>query len=105
MTSNGEHLFFAQHKAKTNLVILLSDFCNLNIQLKNKPYQMPKMCKMILQLEGFQYDTSLDLYIGFIIFVLAKRQATYLILSYHEEITGTNAHQWGSVTPYSPCHV
>ena len=55
---------FAQPKAKTNRVILLSDFCNLNSQLKRKPYKMPKMCKIILQLEGFQYDTLLDLNMG-----------------------------------------
>ena len=52
---------FAQTKAKTNQIILLSDFWNLNRQLKNKPYPVPKMREILLNLEVFQYDTSLVL--------------------------------------------
>ena len=39
----------------------LSDFWNLNRQLKRKPYPMPKIREMLLNLEGFKYATSLDL--------------------------------------------
>ena len=35
--------YFAQPKAKTNCVRFLSDFRNLNRQLKRKPYPMPKI--------------------------------------------------------------
>ena len=37
--------YFAQSKQKTNRVILLSDFWNLNIKLKYKPYPMQKYVK------------------------------------------------------------
>ena len=56
---------FDQPKPKTNHVRFLSDFRNLNRQLKLKPYPMPKICKMILNLEGFQYATSLELNVGY----------------------------------------
>ena len=56
---------FAQPKAKTNCVIFLSDLQNLNRQLKCKPYPMPNICEMLLNLEGFQYATSLDLNMGY----------------------------------------
>ena len=44
---------FAQPKPKSNQVGLLSDFINLNKQLKRKPYPMPKTNEMLLKLEGF----------------------------------------------------
>ena len=34
---------FAQPKNKSNLVLFLSDFINLNKQLKQKPYPVPKI--------------------------------------------------------------
>ena len=49
--------YFYQTKSKTNFVILLSDFWNLNRQLKLKPYPMPKICEMLSNLEDFQYAT------------------------------------------------
>ena len=55
---------FAQPKSKSNLVFL-SDFSNLNKQLKRKPYPMPKINEILLKLEGFQYATSLDLNMGY----------------------------------------
>ena len=58
-------LFFFEPKAKTNCVILLSDFRNLNRQLKRKPYPMPKILDILLNLEGFQYAISLDLNMGY----------------------------------------
>ena len=39
---------FEQPKAKTNRVIFLIDFQNLNKQLKFKTYPMPKMLEMLL---------------------------------------------------------
>ena len=40
----------AQLKAKTNRVRFLSDFWHLNRQLKRKPYPMPKIREMLLNL-------------------------------------------------------
>ena len=40
---------FAQPKAKTIRVILLSDYWNLNRQLKCKTNLMSKICEMLLQ--------------------------------------------------------
>ena len=56
---------FSQPKPKSNQVRFLSDFRNLNKQLKRKTYTMPKINQMLLKLEGFQYDTSLDLNMGY----------------------------------------
>ena len=52
-------------KPKTNQVLCLSGFRNLNKKLKRKPYSMPKMNGILLKLEGFQYATSLDLSMGY----------------------------------------
>ena len=46
--------YFSQPKSKTNRVRFLSDFHNLNMQLEIKPYPMPKICEILLNLEGFQ---------------------------------------------------
>ena len=56
---------FAQPKPKMNSLRFLSGFWNLNRQLKRKPYPMPKICEMLLNLEGFQYAMSLDLNMGY----------------------------------------
>ena len=45
---------FAQKKAKMIRVRFLSDFRNLNRPLKRKPYTIPKISEMLLNLEGFQ---------------------------------------------------
>ena len=45
--------YFDQPKPKTDRVRFLSDFRNLNRQLKRKPYPMPKIREMLLNLEGF----------------------------------------------------
>ena len=54
MNRNGDPRFFSQKKVKTNLVRLLSSFRQLNSQLKRKPYPIPKIRKMLLNLEGFK---------------------------------------------------
>ena len=56
---------FAQPKLKSNQVRFLSDLINLNKQLKQKPYPMPKTSEMLLKLEGFQYAASLGLNMGY----------------------------------------
>ena len=58
---------------KTNRVRFLNDFWNLNKQLKRKPYPMPKIHEMLLNLEGSKYDTSLDLNMGYYYIILSKQ--------------------------------
>ena len=45
--------YFTQPKPQSNRVGLLSDFRNLNKQLKRKIYPIPKSNEMLLKLEGF----------------------------------------------------
>ena len=52
---------FAQPKSISNWVRFLSDFRNLNKQLNQNPYPMPKIYEMLLKLEGFRYGMLLDL--------------------------------------------
>ena len=53
--------YFPQSKAKTNCVGFLSEFWNLNRQLKHRPYPMTKICEIILKREEFKYSTPIDL--------------------------------------------
>ena len=66
---------FAQAKLKTYRIRFLSDFRNLNSQLKYNPYPMPKICEMLLNLECFQYATSLDLNMGYYHTCLIKKSS------------------------------
>ena len=68
---------FTHPKSKTNCVRFLSDFGNLNRKLKRKPHPMPKIPDMLLNLEGFQYATSLDLNMGYY-HILLSEQASNL---------------------------
>ena len=52
---------FAQPKPKSNRVCFLSDFRNLNKNLRHKPYPMRKINGMLLMLEGFQYAMPIGL--------------------------------------------
>ena len=56
---------FAQLKPKSNLVRFLSDFRNLNKQLKQKLYPMPKINEVLLKLKGFHCAKPLDLNMGY----------------------------------------
>ena len=57
--------YFAQPKPKSNQVSFISNFINIDKQLKCKTYPMPKINEILLKLEGFQYATSLDLSMGY----------------------------------------
>jgi Reverse transcriptase (RNA-dependent DNA polymerase) len=50
---------------KDGTVRFISDFWELNKQIKCKPYPIPHIQDMLLNLEGFQYATSLDLNMGY----------------------------------------
>ena len=51
--SEWEGPSLVQPKPKTNLVRFLSEFRNLNNQLKRKSYPMLKINEMVFKLEGF----------------------------------------------------
>ena len=67
---------FAQPKPKPNWVSFLSDFSNLNKQLKQKPYPIPKINEMLLTLEGFQYAASLDFNMGYYHIQISEKGST-----------------------------
>jgi Reverse transcriptase (RNA-dependent DNA polymerase) len=46
-------------------VRFINDFRELNKRIKRKPYPIPNIQDMLLNLEGFQYATSLDLNMGY----------------------------------------
>ena len=52
--------YFAQPKEKTNRIIFLSGFWNLNRKIKCKPYPVPKIRKILLNPEVFKDATSLE---------------------------------------------
>jgi hypothetical protein len=43
---------------KDGSVGFISDFCQLNLRIKRKPYAIPKIQYLLLKLEGFKYATS-----------------------------------------------
>jgi len=43
----------------------ISDFRELNLRIKRKPYPIPKIGDLMLKLESFQHGTSLDLNLGY----------------------------------------
>ena len=55
---------FIQPK-KNGTVRFLSDFRELNKRIKRKPYPLPKIQDLLLNLEGFTYATSIDLNMGY----------------------------------------
>ena len=46
-------------------VRFILDFRKLNKPIKRKPYPIPKIQDLLLELEGFQYATALDLDMGY----------------------------------------
>jgi hypothetical protein len=46
---------------KNGPVRFISDFGRLNLELKRKPYPIPKIAQILQELEKFAYATSLDL--------------------------------------------
>ena len=50
---------------KDQTVRFINDFRELNKRIKRKPFPIPKIQDMLLNLEGFQWATSLDLNMGY----------------------------------------
>ena len=79
--------YFAQPKSKLIRVHFLSDFRDLNRQLKQKPYPMPKINEMLLKLKGFHYVTSLDLNMGYHHIQLSENTSNLCMIIFLREIT------------------
>jgi hypothetical protein len=50
---------------KDSIVHIISDFRELNKHIVRKPYPIPKISTILLELEGFTYDTAPDLNMGY----------------------------------------
>jgi hypothetical protein len=50
---------------KDATIQFISDFCELNKRIKQKPYPIPKIQDLLLKLKGFQYVMTLDLNMGY----------------------------------------
>ena len=50
---------------KDGTVRFINDFRELNKRIRRKPYPIPNIQDMLLNLEGFQCATSLDLNVGY----------------------------------------
>ena len=50
---------------KDGTVRFINDFRELNKRIRRKPYPIPNIQDMLMNLEGFQYATSLDLNMGY----------------------------------------
>ena len=70
-------------QGKTNRVRFLSDFRNLNGQLKHKPYPMPKILEMLLNIEGFKYASLLYLNMGYHHIRLRKQASNLCTIILH----------------------
>jgi hypothetical protein len=50
---------------KDGTVHFISDFRQLNLRIRHKPYPIPKIQDLLMKLEGFMYATLLDLNMGY----------------------------------------
>ena len=50
---------------KDQMVRFITDFRRLNTRIKRKQFPLPNIKDTLLQLEGFQYGSSLDLNMGY----------------------------------------
>ena len=62
---------------KDGTVRFISDFRELNKRIKRKPFPMPKIQDMLVNLEGFQYASSLDLNMGYYHIELTPNSKSY----------------------------
>ena len=85
--------YFAQPKAKTNSVQLLSYLWHLKRQLKCNPYPMPKIREISLKSEGFKYATSLDLNMVYYNICISEEAGNLCMSILLWGSTGTNAYR------------
>ena len=61
-------------------VRFISDFRELNKCIKRKPYPIPHIQNMLMNMEGFQYATSLDLNMGYYYLELSAKSKELCII-------------------------
>jgi hypothetical protein len=82
---------------KDGSVCFISDFRELNKWIKRRPYPIPKIHNLLLQLEGFQYASSLDLNMGYYHIKLNPDARKLCTIVLPLESLNTNDFQWGYV--------
>ena len=89
---------FAQPKTKTNRLRFLSDYRNLNKQLKPKLYPMLKINEILLKLESFKYSTQTDLNMGYYHIQLSENLSNLCTIILPGGNIVTNLYQWEFTT-------
>ena len=79
-TQNEESLSFQKPEPKTNWIYFLSNFINLNIQLKRQPHPMPNINEMLMKLEGFKYVTLIYLNMGYDQILLSENVSNWWMI-------------------------
>ena len=79
-------------------VSFIIEFIEVNKIIHRQPYPIPKIQELLLQLEGFKYETSFDLNVGYYHIYLSKKP---------KEVCRINT-QWGKYEyqrlPMGPCN-
>ena len=94
MIQNGDPHHLHNINLHQNRVRFISNFRNPDEQLKQKPYPMTNIDDVLLEVEGFQYATPLDLRMGYYHIRLRKAKSNLctIILPWKNIIT--NIYQW-----------
>jgi hypothetical protein len=83
---------------KDGTVRFISDFRELNKRIKRKPYPIPHIQDMLLNIEGFQYATSLDLNMGYYHIELNPNSRRLCTIVYPSVNSSTKESRWDSAT-------
>ena len=89
---------FAEPKPKSYQVRFISDFRNINKQLKHKSYPMTNINGMLLKLEGFHYATSIDLNMGYYHTQMRKNANNLCTILLLWGNVVTSVYQWELIT-------
>ena len=83
---------------KDGTVRFISDFRELNKRILRKPFPIPKIQELLLNLEGFQYATSLDLNMGYYHIELTQHPSGTVRLCYPSANSNISAYRWVCAT-------
>jgi hypothetical protein len=79
---------------KDSTVHAISDFRELNKRIVRKPYPIPKISTILQKLEGFTYDTALDLNMGYYTIRLDPTASKMCTIIFLGESTHTRDYPW-----------
>ena len=81
---------------KNQTIRFITDFRELNKRIKRKPYPIPKIQEMLMNLEGFTHATSIDLNMGYYhIELTPNAQRLYVLSFYLGENMSIKNSRWG----------